>query len=97
MKDKALDTASQKVVITNKKGLHARASAKFVNAVTKLPDGVTATVSKDGHVVVGSSIMGLLMLGAARGDEVEISVTGENADLILAKLVGLVMDGFGED
>jgi phosphocarrier protein len=85
------------VEIVNNRGLHARASAKFVNAVAKLGDGLQVMVHKDGNEAVGSSILGLMMLGAAKGDSVEIVVSGEGADLALLKLVGLVKDGFGED
>ena len=88
---------SQTVTITNARGLHARASAKFVTAVARLPETVMVHVSKDDNIVTGSSIMGLMMLGAARGDSILISVEGEGADAALKKLVGLVMDGFGED
>ena len=91
------DTARQTVEITNRRGLHARASAKFVTAVSKLPAGTEVTVAKDGTQCAGGSILGLMMLGAARGDKVDIAVTGEDAPLILTKLVGLVIDGFGED
>ncbi len=85
------------VIITNKRGLHARASAKFVTYVSKLPDGISVKVAKDGTEVTGTSIMGLMMLGAAKGDSVEIIVGGENAQTALEKLAGLVVDGFGED
>jgi phosphocarrier protein len=88
---------SQTVRIVNAKGLHARASAKFVNTVARLPDGTSVTVRKDGTDAAGGSILGLMMLGAARGDEIEICVAGEEAEPALAKLVGLVVDGFGED
>jgi phosphocarrier protein HPr len=87
----------QTVVITNARGLHARASAKFVTAVSRLPETVLVHVSKDDNSVTGSSIMGLMMLGAARGDSITIRVEGEGADAALKKLVGLVVDGFGED
>ncbi len=87
----------QTVEITNKRGLHARASAKFVTYVSKLPDGLSVKVAKDGTEVTGSSIMGLMMLGAARGDCIDIIVSGNNATATLDKLVGLVVDGFGED
>jgi phosphocarrier protein len=87
----------QTVEITNKRGLHARASAKFVTYVSKLPDGLSVKVEKDGTEVTGSSIMGLMMLGAARGDCIDIIVSGNNATATLDKLVGLVVDGFGED
>ncbi len=87
----------QTVVITNARGLHARASAKFVTAVSRLPETVLVHVSKDDNCVTGSSIMGLMMLGAARGDSITIRVEGEGAEAALMKLVGLVKDGFGED
>ncbi len=89
--------ASQIVEVTNQRGLHARASAKFVNMVAMMPDNLVITVSKDGSEAGGSSILGLMMLGAAKGDSIEISVKGEGADAALAKLVGLVTDSFGED
>ncbi|MEW4466815.1 HPr family phosphocarrier protein [Parasphingorhabdus sp. JC815] len=85
------------VTISNNRGLHARASAKFVTCVSKFPDGLSVKVSKDGVEVTGTSIMGLMMLGAAKGDNVDIIVTGENAETALEKLTGLVVDGFGED
>ena len=85
------------VEIVNNRGLHARASAKFVNAVTKLGDGVQVKVEKDGHDAAGASILGLMMLGAAKGDSIEIIVSGEGADAAITKLIGLVKDGFGED
>ncbi len=85
------------VAITNNRGLHARASAKFVTYVSKLPEGLSVKVSKDGTEVTGTSIMGLMMLGAAKGDSVEIIVMGEQAESALEKLTGLVVDGFGED
>ena len=87
------------VLITNKRGLHARASAKFVTLASSQPCEVQ--VRKDdggsGGAVTGTSIMGLMMLGAAKGDSIDIVVSGESADGALLKLVGLVKDGFGED
>ena len=77
--------------------LHARASAKFVTFVSRLPEGIKVEVEKDGQLVTGTSIMGLMMLGAAQGSEVIIHVEGEQAELAIEKLVGLVVDGFGED
>mgnify|MGYP000692573005 CR=1 FL=1 len=88
---------SRTVTIVNQKGLHARASAKFVTFVSRLPEGIKVEVEKDGQFVTGTSIMGLMMLGAAQGSEVIIHVGGEQADLAIEKLVGLVVDGFGED
>jgi phosphocarrier protein len=88
---------SRTVTIVNKKGLHARASAKFVTFVSRLPEGIKVEVEKDGQSVTGTSIMGLMMLGAAKGSEITINVEGEQAELAIEKLVGLVVDGFGED
>jgi phosphocarrier protein len=89
--------ARQSITIVNRRGLHARASAKFVGAVAGLPEGVSVTVSKPPHSAAGGSILGLMMLGAAKGDVVEVAVTGENAEAVLADLIALVADGFGED
>jgi phosphocarrier protein len=88
---------SRTVTIVNIKGLHARASAKFVTFVSRLPEGTKVEVEKDGQSVTGTSIMGLMMLGAAKGSEITINVEGEQAELAIEKLVGLVVDGFGED
>lgn len=88
---------SRPVTIVNVKGLHARASAKFVTFVSRLPEGISVEVEKDGQSVTGTSIMGLMMLGAAKGCEITINVEGEQAELAIEKLVGLVVDGFGED
>ncbi|MDZ7588295.1 MAG: HPr family phosphocarrier protein [Parasphingorhabdus sp.] len=87
----------QLVEVTNQRGLHARASAKFVTFVSRLPEGTLVRVAKDGQEVTGTSIMGLMMLGAARGDAIEIIVEGDQAAALLDRLVGLVKDGFGED
>jgi phosphocarrier protein HPr len=83
------------VQITNKRGLHARASAKFVT----LASGQSAQVEveKDGSKVAGTSIMGLMMLGAAKGDHVTIIASGEGAEQALGLLVELVENKFGED
>jgi phosphocarrier protein HPr len=90
-----LSSASRPVRITNQRGLHARASAKFVNLAAEL--GVPIEVEKDGNKVCGTSIMGLMMLGAAMGDTVTIHVEGENADAVADKLVALVEERFGEE
>ena len=87
----------QSVTIVNKRGLHARASAKFVGAVAALPDGAQVRVAKDGNEAAGGSILGLMMLGAAKGDDVELIVGGNNSGEVLAELVALVEDGFGEE
>ena len=92
-----MSEARESVEIVNNRGLHARASAKFVNAVAKLGEEVAVMVWKDGAEAAGGSILGLMMLGAAKGDAIEIVCSGEGADAALLKLVGLVKDGFGED
>lgn len=89
--------ARRSVTIVNRRGLHARASAKFVGAVASLPEGVSVTVSKTPNSAAGGSILGLMMLGAAKGDVVEVAVAGNNAEAVLADLCGLIEAGFGED
>ena len=86
---------SREVAITNKRGLHARASARFVTLASELAADIR--VDKDGSSVVGTSIMGLMMLGAAMGDTIQIVTEGEGADEALSRLVALVESRFGED
>ncbi len=83
------------VEVTNKRGLHARASAKFVTLAASLPAAVE--VEKDGSKVCGTSIMGLMMLGAAMGDEITIRADGDGADRAVSCLCELVEAKFGED
>ena len=90
-----MSAVSREVQIVNVRGLHARASAKFVNLASQLDAKIE--VEKDGQRVCGTSIMGLMMLGAAKGDSIVIHVEGDQADDVLAQLVGLVEDRFGED
>lgn len=85
------------ITIVNKRGLHARASAKFVGAVSVLPEGTQIRVAKDGNEAAGGSILGLMMLGAAKGDDVELIVSGDNADSVGGELAALIEDGFGEE
>ncbi|MEA3010026.1 MAG: phosphocarrier protein HPr [Sphingomonadales bacterium] len=87
--------ASRTVEMKNKRGLHARASARFVTLAAGLPAAVE--VEKDGSRVCGTSIMGLMMLGAAMGDSIVIHTEGEGADEALEALVALVEDRFGEE
>lgn len=89
--------ARRSVTIVNQRGLHARASAKFVGAVATLPEGVAVTVAKDGNEAAGGSILGLMMLGAAKGDCIEIVVAGEGENEVLEQLCAMVEDGFGEE
>jgi len=95
MTDQAPQERSFKII--NKRGLHARASAKFVGAVSALPHGVSVKVAKDGNEAAGGSILGLMMLGAAKGDEVELIVSGADAVSVLSDLAAMVEDGFGEE
>ena len=90
-----MSAVSREVLITNKRGLHARASAKFVNMASELDAQID--VEKDGSRVCGTSIMGLMMLGAAMGDTIIIHCDGVYADQALEKLVTLVESRFGED
>ncbi|MEM9060091.1 MAG: HPr family phosphocarrier protein [Pseudomonadota bacterium] len=80
--------------IINEKGLHARASAKFVETVEA--HDADATVSRDGQTVGGASIMGLLMLAAAKGTTIDVTCSGPDAELLMAALSDLVADCFGE-
>ena len=90
-----MNAVSREVLITNKRGLHARASAKFVNLASEIDAQIE--VEKDGNKVCGTSIMGLMMLGAAKGDTIIIHVDGDGAEEALGKLVALVEDRFGEE
>ncbi|TGD44836.1 HPr family phosphocarrier protein [Pseudotabrizicola sediminis] len=81
--------------IVNEKGLHARASAKFVEVVEA--HDAQAQVTKDGMTVSGDSIMGLLMLAASRGTSIEIRTTGAEADPLAEALSVLVANRFGEE
>ena len=90
-----MSQTSREVRIANARGLHARASAKFVNLASEL-DAVIE-VEKDGNRVCGTSIMGLMMLGAAKGDSIIVHVSGNYAEQALAKLVELVETRFGEE
>ena len=92
-----MNQISETVEITNQRGLHARASAKFVTFVSRLPETVSVEVEKGGSRVSGSSIMGLMMLGAAKGDSITIHTSGDGAEAAMLKLVGLVKDSYGED
>jgi phosphocarrier protein len=91
-----LNELRKSLVVVNQRGLHARASAKFVNAVAELPEGCSVRVAKGDNEAAGGSILGLMMLGAAKGDTIEIVVAGEDADAVMAQLSAMVEDGFGE-
>jgi len=87
--------ASRTVEVRNRRGLHARASAKFVTLAAELDADVE--VEKDGTIVCGTSIMGLMMLGAAMGDEITIRAAGVRADAAVERLAELVEARFYED
>ena len=89
------DGLSRVLSIVNTKGLHARASAKFVQCAAKFDAQVI--VSKDGSSVSATSIMGLMMLGAGIGSEIRIEATGAQAREALDALQALVAGKFGED
>jgi phosphocarrier protein len=80
--------------IVNVKGLHARASARFVEVVEKFD--ADATVRRDGLSAAGDSIMGLLMLAASMGTSIEVETTGPDAEPLADALAELVADRFGE-
>lgn len=80
--------------IVNEKGLHARASAKFVETVEGFD--ATARVTRDGMTVSGDSIMGLLMLAASKGTSIHVKTAGPEAEALAEALEALVRDRFGE-
>ena len=90
-----MNAVSREVRMVNRRGLHARASAKFVNLASELPASIE--VEKDGNRVCGTSIMGLMMLGAAMGDSITISASGLGAEQAIEKLVALVEARFNEE
>lgn len=89
------DILEKTVQITNKRGLHARAAAKFVKLVEQ--QNAKVTVAKDDMCVCGSSIMGLLMLSASINTHIRIAATGDNAGTTLQELVQLVERRFDEE
>lgn len=82
------------LTIVNERGLHARASARFVEMVERFD--ARARVSRDGHTVDGDSIMGLLTLAAACGTSIAVETRGREAEALMAALEALVSGGFGE-
>ena len=83
------------VMIPNKKGLHARASAQFVRCAGEFSANIR--VSREGHTVGGTSIMGLMMLAAGQGHSIHIEADGADAKPAIEALVALVENGFGEE
>lgn len=88
-------TITRTLDIINEKGLHARASAKFVETVED--HDARAEVSKDGLSASGDSIMGLLMLAASKGTSIEVQTSGTQAEQLADALEALVADRFGEE
>lgn len=89
------DKSVRTLTILNAKGLHARASAKFVKCASAFDASVS--VSKDGQTVGGTSIMGLMMLGATPGSTVALSATGPDSTAVLNALEALIRGRFGEE
>ncbi len=87
-------SVTRELPITNKRGLHARASAKFVQMVERFTADVTVT--RNGETVGGSSIMGLMMLSAGPGTTITVSATGADAAEAIAAIADLVGSKFGE-
>jgi phosphocarrier protein HPr len=90
-----MTSLSRELLIINKRGLHARASAKFVQTVEGFDAQIQ--VSKDGMTVGGTSIMGLMMLAASPGCTIEVTASGQQAEAALEALANLVADRFGEE
>ena len=91
----APETATAVLEIVNKKGLHARASAKFVQTVEKFNAHVKVT--RGSETVGGTSIMGLMMLAASTGTKIKVEAVGSEASAVIAALSTLVASGFGEE
>ena len=91
----AASAVTRELPIVNRKGLHARATAKFVQCVENFQADVTVT--RCGETVGGQSIMGILTLGAGRGTTVTVSATGPDARAVVEALAVLVANRFGED
>ena len=89
------EPVSREITITNARGLHARASAKFVKCAEQFDAAVT--VSRDGNTVPGTSIMGLMMLAASPGSRILVSASGRQASEALDALEALVAGRFGEE
>ncbi|WP_018700470.1 HPr family phosphocarrier protein [Amorphus coralli] len=95
MSDAGAEPLTVTLTIVNRRGLHARASAKFVKTIETFDAEIT--VERDGQSVGGTSIMGLLMLGAGKGTQIVVSARGPEADAAIAAVTALVENGFGED
>jgi len=85
----------QNIIIINKLGLHARASAKFVSLASEFAAEIT--LKRNSQQINGKSIMGIMMLAAAKGAEIEICADGEDEKKAIESLTELVNDRFGEE
>lgn len=85
----------RQLIISNKRGLHARASAKFVQTVESF--NAVVEVEKDGQTVGGNSIMGLMMLAASQGSHIDVTAQGKEASEVLDALEKLVNNKFDEE
>ena len=85
----------REMLIVNKKGLHARATAKFVHCVEAFSSAITVT--RCGETVGGTSIMGILTLGAGIGTTIAVTAHGDDAEAALTSIAALVANRFGED
>jgi phosphocarrier protein HPr len=90
----AVPVQSRTIIVPNKRGLHARAAAKFVTLAERF--GASVDVLRDGQTVSARSIMGLMMLGAGKGAEIELRAEGWDAREALDALAALVESGFNE-
>jgi phosphocarrier protein HPr len=85
----------RELLIRNRLGLHARAAARFVHTASRFRSRVTA--GRDGRVMDGKSILGILLLAASKGTAIEVTAEGEDEEHAMAALEALVADGFGEE
>ena len=83
------------ITIINRLGMHARAAAKFVSLASNFSSDIT--LAKDGQSVNGKSIMGIMMLAAAKGVELELYADGDDEDVAIDALTKLILDCFGEE
>ena len=83
------------VVVINKLGLHARAAAKFVNLASRFKSEITVT--RNGQDVNGKSIMGIMMLAAGKGSQLQLAADGADEQQALTALCALIENRFGED
>ena len=85
----------RELAIRNRLGLHARAAARFVHTASRFRSRVTA--GRDGRVMDGKSILGILLLAASQGTAIEVTAEGEDEDQAMEALAALVVGGFGEE